>query len=163
MLLPLDREALRRDYIQASPYPFVKIDEFLDPVFAKEVSVTYPSFANATAQGMTFNAINERKKVQISDSNRFPAPVAKLNEALASPEFLSVLSYVTGIPDLLADKELGGAGMHITGPGGRTRCSHRLQLRREPPTPPSPQSSSLSQPDLGRAMGRSHTTLGPEC
>jgi len=119
MLLPLDREALRREYIQASPFPFVKIDEFLDPVFAKEVAAAYPSFANAAAQGMTFNAINERKKVQITDSKRFPVPIAKLNEVLASPEFLSVLSFVTGIPDLLADEELNGGGMHLTGPGGR--------------------------------------------
>src|SRR5262249_47632765 len=119
MLLPIDREALRLDYIRASPFPFVKIDKFLDPVFAKEVAAAYPSFANATAQGRTFNAINERKKVQITDPKRFPAPVAKLNEALASPEFLSVLSSVTGISDLLADEELNGGGMHMTGPGGR--------------------------------------------
>jgi len=61
MLLPIDREALRLDYIRASPFPFVKIDKFLDPVFAKEIAAAYPSFANATAQGRTFNAINERK------------------------------------------------------------------------------------------------------
>jgi Rps23 Pro-64 3,4-dihydroxylase Tpa1-like proline 4-hydroxylase len=42
-----------------------------------------------------------------------------LNEALASPEFLSDLSYFTGIPNLLADEELVGGGIHITGPGGR--------------------------------------------
>jgi hypothetical protein len=119
MLTPLDREALRRDFTQASPFPFVKIDKFLDPAFAKEVADAYPSFASATVQGRSFNAIHERKKVQISDSKRFPVPVTKLNDALASSEFLSVLSYVAGIPDLLADEELGGGGMHITGPGGR--------------------------------------------
>jgi hypothetical protein len=119
MLSPLDREALRQAYLQASPFPFVKIDKFLDLEFAKEVAAAYPSFADATAQGWTFSAVNERKKVQISDSKRFSGPVAKLNEALASPEFLSNLSFVTGIPNLLADEELVGGGMHLTGPGGR--------------------------------------------
>jgi hypothetical protein len=119
MLRPLDRETLHQAYIQASPFPFIKIDKFLDPVFAKEVAVAYPSLANAIGQGRTFNAVNERSKVQICDAKRFSGPVAKLNEALAAPEFLSVLSYVTGIPDLLADEELTGGGMHLTGPGGR--------------------------------------------
>jgi Rps23 Pro-64 3,4-dihydroxylase Tpa1-like proline 4-hydroxylase len=63
--------------------------------------------------------VNERKKVQITKSELFPAPIARLNEALASPEFLSDLSYITGMPNLLADAELVGGGMHITGPGGR--------------------------------------------
>jgi Rps23 Pro-64 3,4-dihydroxylase Tpa1-like proline 4-hydroxylase len=118
-LLRVDREALRQQYISAAPFPFVKIEKFLDPAFIEEVANAYPSFEEATRRGRTFNAINERKKIQITDANCFPGPVAKLNEALASPAFLSDLSYVTGIPDLLADEELVGGGMHITGPGGR--------------------------------------------
>jgi 2OG-Fe(II) oxygenase superfamily len=119
ILLPIDREALRRQYTTASPFPFVKIEEFLHPTFAAEVAAAYPTFDNATSQGRTFTTVNERKKVQITDATLFPRPVAQLNEALASPEFLSDLSYVTGITDLLADEELVGGGMHITGPGGR--------------------------------------------
>jgi hypothetical protein len=52
-------------------------------------------------------------------SSRFSAPVTKLNDLLASPKFLSDLSYITGIPRLLADEQLLGGGIHITGPGGR--------------------------------------------
>jgi 2OG-Fe(II) oxygenase superfamily len=119
LIQPLDREALRQQYSNAKPFPFVKAEKFLDPAFAADVAAAYPSFENATTQGRTFNAVNERKKVQITDENRFPGPVAKLNEALASPDFLSDLSYITGIPDLVADETLDGGGMHITGPGGR--------------------------------------------
>src|SRR5579872_5826187 len=114
---PFDREALRRQYRQATPYPFVKIDNFLDPSFAREVAAAYPTFEDATARGRTFASVNERKKVQITDARRFPEPVASLNSALASPAFLSELSYITGIPDLLADEELVGGGIHVTGPG----------------------------------------------
>jgi hypothetical protein len=118
-MLPIDREALRQQYNEASPFPFVKIEELLDPAFALTVAAAYPSFGVATKQGRSFNAVNERKKVQITDAKLFPPPVAQLNAELASPAFLADLSYVTGIPDLLADEELIGGGMHITGPGGR--------------------------------------------
>jgi Rps23 Pro-64 3,4-dihydroxylase Tpa1-like proline 4-hydroxylase len=116
---PLDRDFLRRQYADATPFPFVRIENFLEPSFATTVAAAYPAFEEAQRQGMTFNAVNEQKKVQITDTRLFPDPVARLNEALASTEFLSDLSYITGIPDLLADEELNGGGIHITGPGGR--------------------------------------------
>jgi Rps23 Pro-64 3,4-dihydroxylase Tpa1-like proline 4-hydroxylase len=116
---PFDREALKRAFSSAKPFPFVKIDDFLDLTFAKEVAAAYPSFETALSQGRTFKAVNEKKKVQITNANLFPSPVAKLNGALASPAFLDDLSYITGIPNLLADPELVGGGMHMTGPGGR--------------------------------------------
>jgi Rps23 Pro-64 3,4-dihydroxylase Tpa1-like proline 4-hydroxylase len=116
---PLDRDLLRRQYAGARPFPFVKIENFLEPSFAAMVAAAYPTFEDAQRQGMTFKAVNELKKVQITDAKQFPGPVARLNEALASAEFLADLSYITGIPDLLADEELNGGGIHITGPGGR--------------------------------------------
>jgi hypothetical protein len=116
---PLDRDLLRRQYASARPFPFVKIENFLEPSFAATVAAAYPTFEDAQRQGTTFKAVNELKKVQVTDSKLFPDSVARLNEALAAPEFLSDLSYITGIPDLLADEELHGGGIHITGPGGR--------------------------------------------
>jgi Rps23 Pro-64 3,4-dihydroxylase Tpa1-like proline 4-hydroxylase len=116
---PFDREALRQQFVDARPFPFVKIENFLDPAFAKKVAAAYPSFEDATRQGLTFKTVNEQKKVQITDAKLFPEPVAQLSEALASPAFLSDLSYVTGIPNLVADEDLAGGGIHITGPGGR--------------------------------------------
>jgi Rps23 Pro-64 3,4-dihydroxylase Tpa1-like proline 4-hydroxylase len=116
---PLDRDLLRRQYVSARPFPFVKIENFLEPSFAAAVAAAYPTFEDGQRQGMTFKAVNELKKVQITDSKLFPDSVARLNEALAAPEFLSDLSYITGIADLLADEELIGGGIHITGPGGR--------------------------------------------
>jgi hypothetical protein len=116
---PYDREALRRQFNNAEPFRFVRIDNFLEPLFASEVAAAYPSFEGATKQGRTFTAVNERRKIQISDATLFPEPVAVLNRLLASPALLADLSHLTGIPNLLADEQLGGAGMHLTGPGGR--------------------------------------------
>src|ERR1700722_2214756 len=116
---PLDREALRQQCRSASPFPFVKIDNFLNPAFAREVSAAYPAFDIALERGHLFKTVNERKKVQISDSRLFPESVEKLHKALSSADLLTELSYVMGIPNLLADEKLVGGGIHVTGPGGR--------------------------------------------
>jgi hypothetical protein len=115
---PLDIEKLRAEFLSAKPFPYVKIDNFLDDQTAKCVMASYPSLDVAGSQGISFAAVNERKKIQICDSSKFAGPVAELNDFLASPKFLADLSYITGMPDVLADPELVGGGIHITGPGG---------------------------------------------
>jgi Rps23 Pro-64 3,4-dihydroxylase Tpa1-like proline 4-hydroxylase len=119
MLRQLDRDQLRREFSEAKPFPFVKIEDFLEPAAAEQVIAAYPSFDDALNQGNAFATVNERKKVQITKAELFGPPIARLNEALASPQFLSDLSYITAMPNLLADAELLGGGMHITGRGGR--------------------------------------------
>src|SRR5216684_2798281 len=114
-----DREALRGQFAGAAPFPFMKIENFVDPKLALQVAAACPDFHNAMATGMSFKTVNERKKVQITDSNLFPEPIARLHDILSSPEFVSDLSYITGIPNLIADEELVGGGVHVTGPGGR--------------------------------------------
>src|SRR5436190_20268276 len=108
LLRPLDREELRRQFLAAEPFPFVKIDVLLDPAVADQVAASYPTFDSAEAQGLQFKSLTERRKIQITDSKVFPEPARRLNEALASPEFLQTLSYISGIPKLLADEELVG-------------------------------------------------------
>jgi hypothetical protein len=114
-----DRDALRDQFLSAKPFPHIKIDNFIEPDFARRVAAAYPAFEKASNEGKSFVGVNERRKVQITDSNKFAAPIARLNEMLAAPSFLADLSYVTNIPKLLADAQLVGGGMHITGPGGR--------------------------------------------
>src|SRR5712664_4927930 len=119
MLQPFDREKLRAEFAAAKPFPYVKIENFIDPEKAKAIVAAFPSFDVALAQGRTFATVNERKKVQISDRSKYEAPVAELNDLLASEEFLADLSYITVVPNLLADEELVGGGIHVTGPGGK--------------------------------------------
>lgn len=119
MIRPFDREALRRQFQEAEPFPFMAIDEFLDPEFAREVAASYPAYAEARGRGREFSAVNEKKKVQITDAAMFPEPVKKLNDLLAAPSFIEDLEYITGIDDLLWDPQLEGGGMHLTGPRGR--------------------------------------------
>lgn len=119
IIRPFDREALKRQFDSGEPFRHLVIDDFLDPDFAQSVAASFPSFDEAQEKGFEFNFVQERRKVQISDSSDFPEPVARLNNALASASFLEDLEYITGIPNLEADPTLGGGGMHMTGPGGR--------------------------------------------
>lgn len=119
LIRPLDREALKQAFETATPFPHIVIDEFLEPDFAAEVAASFPSFEEARQKGFEFNFVRERRKIQVSDSAHFPAPVARLNEALASRSFLEDIEYITSIPNLLPDPALGGGGMHVTGSGGR--------------------------------------------
>ena len=119
LINPIDRESLTRSFSRSKPFPAVVIERFLDEDFARAVAEAYPSFDVALEQGFQFDYVNERRKVQITDSNLFPEPVRQLNKALSSPEFLEDLEAITGIQSPLADKELAGGGMHLTGPQGR--------------------------------------------
>jgi len=114
-----DVPALTASYRSAQPFPFILMEHFVDDDVAREVAAAYPTFEEAGKLGFAFNAVNERKKIQITDSNLFPEPVERLHQAVSSPEFVATLSTITGIPNLMADRHLFGAGMHMTGPHGR--------------------------------------------
>jgi 2OG-Fe(II) oxygenase superfamily len=117
-LRPYDRDELRARFRSAQPFPYLQIDNFLDPELAKACVDCYPTYDEARGEGREFAAVNERLKVQICDAAKFKAPVSTLNQAVASPEFLGDLEYITGIPRLLADDMLDGGGMHVMGGSG---------------------------------------------
>jgi Rps23 Pro-64 3,4-dihydroxylase Tpa1-like proline 4-hydroxylase len=119
MLNPLDLNSLRRRFASAKPVPHVVIDDFLDDHAAEQILEDLPDFETALAQGVTFKTVNERKKIQITDATKFGPDVQQLNRLLASPKFVADLAFITDNPGLLADEQLVGGGIHITGPGGR--------------------------------------------
>ncbi|TVQ30300.1 MAG: 2OG-Fe(II) oxygenase [Phycisphaeraceae bacterium] len=118
VIKPIDRSTLREQVRNATPFPNFCIDNFLDPAFAEEVHASFPSFEEAARMGRSFGAVNERGKIQVTDSTKFPTPIRRLHEALASREWLDLLSEVINIPNLLPDEELQGGGIHETGPRG---------------------------------------------
>lgn len=119
MIKPLNREVLRGRFQSAQPFPFVVMDDFLEPEAVAEIAAAYPTFEEAQRRGFTFNFVNEQKKVQITDAGAFPESVRRLNEAISAPSFLADVEYITGIPRILSDEKLVGGGMHLTGAGGR--------------------------------------------
>jgi hypothetical protein len=120
MVVNAVRLADRHDaFVSAPLFPHIAIDSFIDSDTCRAIAAEYPTFENAKALGFSFNAVNERKKIQITDQTKFPPAVKALSDFLASPAFLADLSALTGIPNLLADPALFGGGMHMTGPHGR--------------------------------------------
>ena len=117
-LNPIDREALRDQVLRSTPVPNFLIDNFLTEEFAHRVADAFPPYEEAVAMGRSFRAVNEKGKVQVTDSARFPEPIRQLNAALASPEFCELISYALEIPQLLADEQLVGGGMHQTAARG---------------------------------------------
>ena len=96
----------RRDQAQnARPFPHVLIDDFLEADFAHEVLRSWPAYEEAAKIGKTFRSINERNKVQVTDASLFPQPLKELNDALASPAFLDIVTSIFGIPDLIPDAD----------------------------------------------------------
>ncbi len=114
-----DTQKLKQEFRAAQPFPFVCIDDFLDPEFARQMAKSYPDFESATSMGHVFNAVNEKRKVQITDDTLFPPTVKAFTELTASQEFRDMLSEISGIDDLLWDTSYTGAGMHMTAASGR--------------------------------------------
>jgi len=114
-----NRDELRNQFRSGKPFPHMVIDNFLDPSYCRQIADSYPTYLEARDLGLQFDALNEKSKIQITDSDQFPDSVNRLNSFLGSKQFLTDLSYITGIQNLLADEQLKGGGMHMTGPGGR--------------------------------------------
>jgi Rps23 Pro-64 3,4-dihydroxylase Tpa1-like proline 4-hydroxylase len=115
---PFDAQALKRTMQKAPAFPHFCMDNFFESEFANSIHDAFPSYEDASKIGTSFSAVNEKKKVQVTDSKLFPPPIARLNSMLASTAFLEMLSEITGIPDLLADPGLAGGGIHETNHGG---------------------------------------------
>jgi Rps23 Pro-64 3,4-dihydroxylase Tpa1-like proline 4-hydroxylase len=119
LINPIDRDNLRAKIRNAEPFPHFCIDNFLNVDFANEVCNSFPEYQSAKGMGKEFSAVNEKYKIQITDSKKFPPAIARLNALLASPEYVNMWSDLIGIPNLLADPELSGGGIHETNSGGR--------------------------------------------
>src|SRR5687768_5000054 len=114
LINPIDRDAIRAQFQNAKPVPWFKIDNFLRADFADQCAASFPTYDQVQKLGKTFTNINERGKFQVTDASQFPEPLRKLNEQLAGQEFLDLISYVTGMPNLVADPQLVGGGLHST-------------------------------------------------
>ena len=118
LINPIDKVEFKKSLFSAEAFPHFCIDNFLVADFAEEVYQAFPSFNQAQELGKEFSAVNEKRKVQVTDSTKFPPAIKKLSDLLASNEYVDLWSELTGIPNLLADNELVGGGIHETNSGG---------------------------------------------
>jgi len=118
LINPIDKDALRNEFQNARPVPWFKIDNFLREDFANQCADAFPTYDEVQKLGVTFTNINEKGKFQVSDSRKMPPALKLLNDLLNGREFLELMEYVTGMPDLLPDEKLVGGGLHSTGARG---------------------------------------------
>lgn len=109
---------INEDQVIQEPFPHFCIDQILDVEFANEIYDAFPSYQEARALGLEFTAVNEKRKIQITDAKKFPTPILELHQQLASPEFIARVEKMMGIPNLIADPDLVGGGIHETNSGG---------------------------------------------
>lgn len=102
-------DELNREFTSSQPFRHVIIDKILDPEYCGKLMAEFPAFD-------TTHALNERgetgRKAVFTDLARLGPAYARFDQMIRSPEFLALLSRITGIPSLLYDPEYVGGGTH---------------------------------------------------
>lgn len=107
--------ALKRRYRQNFPCPHILLEGFVDPEVAFAGAQEFPG--PSTQAWIHYKHQNENK-LGLNKRDLFPPYLAKLTDELNSPQFVSWLSELTGIPGLIADPGLEGGGLHQSTRGG---------------------------------------------
>src|ERR1700674_4563484 len=100
--------ALARRYRDNSPFPHIHLTDFLDPEIAGAMAEEFPP--PNTEAWPQYNH-NNKKKRGLSKRTLSPRHIGEVTDELNSPEFVSWLSQLTGIPGLVADSSLEGGGL----------------------------------------------------
>jgi Rps23 Pro-64 3,4-dihydroxylase Tpa1-like proline 4-hydroxylase len=100
---------LERQFAAAQPFRHVVIDRFLDKAFCCELVDSFPPFAKHAA----YNEHGEigGKAVVPNIATLGPA-YKRFDDLMQDAQFLSLMSRVTGIPNLLYDADYIGGGTH---------------------------------------------------
>jgi len=104
-----------QSYRDASPFPHVVIDKFLDPDLLRRVADEFSALDRATWH-QTANPL-ERKSSNETEATFGPL-TRRVFAALNSGAFLTFLEQLTGIEGLIADPHLRGGGLHEIRRGG---------------------------------------------
>ena len=108
------KEQIRESFMKKQPFRYTVIDNFLCEDAAESIFKEFPSVDPASwvdASGLH----SKRKWTQPTIEESF---AANFYQEINSDSFREWLSDVVGIPDLLSDPDLQGAGLHQTLEGG---------------------------------------------
>jgi hypothetical protein len=107
--LQSDKEALGREFRDADPFPHVVIPEFFSSEAAQRLLEDFPSFEDRFARNEMGDVGRKAARRDVRDISE---AYRELDDFLRTPEFLNLMSEITGIPDLLYDPEYHGGGTH---------------------------------------------------
>ncbi len=105
----VDIGKLRDDFANAKPFRHVVLDPFLRPEAVEHLAREFPAFDASHAR----NELGEvGGKAFRPDLPELGPAYAQFDQLLSSPELLSLISEITGIPSLLYDPSYTGGGTH---------------------------------------------------
>jgi hypothetical protein len=107
-------QSLADSYRNASPFPHVVIDDFLEPTVLAKVLAEFPS----SEDKKYFDRDQERLKFQYPPQEIASGLARNLFAELNSQAFLGFLEAMTGIDGLISDPYFEGGGLHETKRGG---------------------------------------------
>jgi hypothetical protein len=110
-------KTLAQQYQNATPFPFIVMDNFLPAAIADSVANDVPS--KASRDWTKLPTDDQRGKRVLADESRLPIVIRALIHELNSGYFLRFLETLTGIPDLISDTKLVGGGLHMIERGGK--------------------------------------------
>lgn len=106
--------SLAESYQNASPFPHIVIDNFLDAEVLRNVLSDFPPSDNKAF----FDRDQERLKFQFQPHESSSGLVRNLFAELNSQAFLAFLEEMTGMKGLISDPYFEGGGLHETKRGG---------------------------------------------
>ncbi len=102
-------EQLYQSFSIATPFKHICIDDFLEPDLAEQLLQQFPQFDVQRAK----NEMGQIGGKSTQENVRALGPAYQaFDDFFSSPKFLSYLSKLTGIPNLLFDPEYFGGGTH---------------------------------------------------
>ncbi|MBK8196069.1 MAG: 2OG-Fe(II) oxygenase [Lewinellaceae bacterium] len=102
-------------YQKAYPYPFASFDNFLEPEAARAAMNAFPGVKD---DGWIHYVHVNEKKHGLNKMDLIPEDIREVIKVLNSAPFVTALSELTGIPNLIPDPSLEGGGLHQSKRGG---------------------------------------------
>jgi hypothetical protein len=120
-------QALGLVYRNASPFPHIMIDDFIDAGVLRSLAQAYPDRAGRRF----FDRNQERLKYQFKPSETTSGLARNILSELNSQAFLGFLSELTGIAGLIPDPYYAGGGLHETCAGGHLSIHADFNIHNE--------------------------------
>ncbi len=106
----------KKSFLKAKPFSHLFIDDFMNPDLLAAALAAYPK----TTDDIPWKQFENQQEVKFacSEVSALPMPCQEVLRLLNGPELVSFLARVSGIPDLRADPEYIGGGLHQIRRGG---------------------------------------------
>jgi len=106
----LDTSLIQETFSKNTPFKHVLIKDFLNEDFLSNILKEFPKVDGAAELKNEFG--RKSKKHAVHDIKKLGPGFVKWDDFLKSEVFLSYMSEITGIPELIYDPEYHGAGTH---------------------------------------------------